>query len=118
MVSFKDLIQCKADEHKFDNEIPEEYECVKIDEIINKDFKIDMFNVYNDKEQDRRKVALAIDIDGKKYRVHTGASRIVEIFDSVIEYNKENEENPMDVTEGTHKITSVSVSKGNMLIFE
>lgn len=116
MVSFDDIIKAKADEHKFENQIPEEYECVKIDEIINKDFTVDIFNVYTDKEENRKKVAIALTLDGKKYRVHTGASRIVEVFESINEYNAENPDDMIDVSAGMHKITSVAVSKGNMLI--
>ena len=118
MVSFDDIIKCKADEHKFENQIPEDYECVKIDAIIEKDFIIDIFNVYHDKETDRNKVALAIQIDGKKYRIHTGASRIVELFEAVNLYNSENPEDMIDVSSRTYRIHSIPVSKGSMLVMD
>lgn len=116
MVSFDDIIKCKADEHKFENQIPEEYECVKIDTIIGKEFVIDIFNVYHDKETDRNKVALAIQCDGHKYRIHTGASRIVELFEAVNAHNEENPDDVIDVSGRTYKIQSINVSKGSMLI--
>ena len=116
MVSLNDIIKSKADEHKFENQIPEDYECVKIDAVIDKKFTIDIFNVYHDKETDRNKVALAIQIDGHKYRIHTGASRIVEVFEAINEYNAANPDDLIDVSVGMHTITSIPVSKGTMLV--
>ena len=122
MVSFNEVIKNKADEHKMENEIPDIYECVKIDEILDKEFVIDIANVYTDNksEDKRRKVALAITTveDEKKYRIHTGASRIVEIFEFVQAHNKENPEDIINVSQGTHKIKSIQIQKGNMLILE
>ena len=122
MVSFNEVIKNKADEHKMENEIPDIYECVRIDEILDKEFVIDIANVYTDNksEDKRRKVALAITTveDEKKYRIHTGASRIVEIFEFVQAHNKENPEDIINVSQGTHKIKSIQIQKGNMLILE
>lgn len=121
MVSFNDIIKKKAEEHKMENEIPEEYECVKLDEILDKEFTVDIANVYIDNKSDdkRKKVALAITMsDGKKYRVHTGGVRIVEIFEAIQENNKNPENEKINVSEGKHTIKSIVVGKGNMLIFE
>ena len=117
MASFNNII-AKADElHEFENQIPEEYECVKLDEIIGKTFTVDIFTVYHDKEKDIDKVALAIVCDNKKYRIHTGAKRIVEIFQMVNEHNAENPDDPIDVKDGFHQIEAIPVNKGTMLVF-
>lgn len=117
MASLNSII-AKADElHEFENQIPEEYECVKLDEIIGKTFTVDIFNVYHDKDKDMDKVALAIVCENKKYRIHTGAKRIVEIFQMVNQHNAENPDDPIDVTDGFHQIEAISVNKGTMLVF-
>lgn len=122
MVSFKDIIAQNTEKHKFENSIPDEYECVKITDIVDKEFKVDMFNIYTDKkhEKQQNKVVLGITtVDGNKYRVHTGASRIVEIFTEIQDFNS-NESNTekIDISEGTHVIKSVKVNDGVMFIFE
>ena len=113
-----DNIIAKADElHEFENQIPEEYECVKLDEVIGKEFSVDIFSVYHDKDKDMDKVALAIVCENKKYRIHTGAKRIVEIFQMVKAHNAENPDDPINVSIGLHKIEAIPVNKGTMLVF-
>ena len=121
MVSFTDFIKAKAEEHKMENQIPDDYEVIKVDEIFGKEFTVDIANVYidNKSEDKRKKVALAITMtDGKKYRVHTGAVRIVEIFEAIQNNNKDENNEKINVSEGTHTIKSIEVGKGHMLIFE
>ena len=122
MVSFKDIIAQNAEKHKLENAIPDDYECVKITDIIDKEFKVDIFNLYTDKkhENQQEKVVLGVTtVDGHKYRVHTGASRIVEIFTEIQNFNNdESNTEKIDITEGTHIIKSVKVNDGVMFIFE
>lgn len=122
MVSFKDIIAQNAEKHKLENAIPDEYECVKITDIIDKEFKVDIYNLYTDKkhENPQQKVVLGVTtVDGNKYRVHTGASRIVEIFTAIQNFNKdESNTQKIDISEGTHVIKSVKVNDGVMFIFE
>ena len=122
MVSFKDIIAQNAEKHKLENAIPDDYECVKITDIIDKEFKVDIYNLYTDKkhENPQEKVVLGVTtVDGKKYRVHTGASRIVEIFTEIQNFNNdESNTQKIDISEGTHIIKSVKVNDGVMFIFE
>ena len=122
MVSFKEIIAQNAEKHKLENAIPDDYECVKITDIVGKEFKVDMFNLYVDKKQDepQNKVVLGITtVDGQKYRIHTGASRIVEIFTEIQNFNAdENNAEKIDITEGTHVIKSLNLNQGVMFIFE
>lgn len=120
MVSFTDIVKAKDEEHKLDS-ISDEYECVKIEDVLNKNFIIDKACVYIDKksEDGRKKVAIGLTTeDGKKYRVHTGAIRIVEIFEEVEKYNAENPDNPISLNEEQHKIVSQTVNKGIMFLLE
>ena len=117
MASFNDIIAKAEELHEFENQIPEDYECVKLDEVIGKEFSVDIFNVYHDKDKDMDKVALAIVCGDKKYRIHTGAKRIVEIFQMINTHNAENPDDPIDVTMGLHKIEAIPVNKGTMLVF-